>query len=373
MLQSPTTPCRFDMWKKCRCTQVRFTAPANWIQVFLQSFTTSCQFDMWKNADVNRSDITLIRPPLHPPTVLSPSLIEPSATEPYYTRSVSHVKECRHTQVRCTLPTLWTQCYRVVLHHVSLICDRMQMYLGQMYHPLIKPSGTDPYFSAPTIEPHGTEAYCTRCQVSHVEECRHVPRSDVLFRAPPRHTLNPTNWAQCYRALLHHVSFICERMQAYPGQMYTPHSLNPVLQSCTTPCQFDMWTECRCTQVRCTTPLIKPSGTDPYFIPSIEPHVTEAYCTRSVSHVEECRCTQVRCTPTEPYHTMSVWHVGQCRHTQSQMLHQVSLICDRMQMYPRSDIHPSLIEPSATEPYYTRSVWHVEECRCTQVRCTPHQ
>ena len=36
MLQSPTTPCQFDMWD-----------------------TTPGQFDMWKNADVPRSDVPL--------------------------------------------------------------------------------------------------------------------------------------------------------------------------------------------------------------------------------------------------------------------------------------------------------------------------
>ena len=106
---------------------------------------------------------------------------------PYYTMSVWHVEGCRCTQVRCTPPAHWTQYYRVVLHHVSFTCGRMQMYPGQMYSP------------PPSIEPSGTEP------------------------------------------LLHHVSLTCGRMQAYPGQMYTPSSLNPVLQSCTTPCQFDMW------------------------------------------------------------------------------------------------------------------------------------
>ena len=142
----------------------------------LQSFTTPCQYDMWKNADVNRSDITP-----------QPPLIKPHATEPYYTMSVWHVEKCRCTQVRCTAPANQIQCYYRALYYIM--------------------------------------------SVWHVEEWRHT-----LIRHTP-----PTNWTQCYRALLHHVSFTCERMQAYPGQMYTPHSLNPVLQSCTTPCQFDMW------------------------------------------------------------------------------------------------------------------------------------
>ena len=79
----------------------------------------------------------------------------------------------------------WPLWYRALLHHVSLTCGRMQAYPAQIY--------------------------------------------------------TPTNWTQCYIALLHNVSLTCERMQMYSGQMYTPHSLNPVLQSCTTPCQSNMW------------------------------------------------------------------------------------------------------------------------------------
>ena len=148
VLQSCTTPRQFDMWKnadvprsdvtptppppliktsatepyyimsvwhveECRHTQVRCTSPCSLYPV-LQSCTTPCQFDMWKNADVPRSDVT--------PT----QVMEPSATEPYYTMSVWHVAECRWTHIRCTLPTNWTQCYRVVLYHVSLTFGRMQ-------------------------------------------------------------------------------------------------------------------------------------------------------------------------------------------------------------------------------------------------------
>ena len=58
----------------------------------LQNCTTPCQFDMLKNADIHKSDVT--------PT----QVIEPSPTEPYYTMSVWHVEQCRHTQVKCTPP-----------------------------------------------------------------------------------------------------------------------------------------------------------------------------------------------------------------------------------------------------------------------------
>ena len=65
---------------------------------------------------------------------------------------------------------------------------------------------------------------------------------------------------------------------------------------------------------------------------------------------------------------MSVWHVEECRHTQVRYTTPCHFDMWKNADIPRSDIHPSLIEPSATEPYYTRSVSHVEECRCTQVR-----
>ena len=105
---------------------------------------------------------------------------------PSYTMSVWHVAECRCIQIRCTPPAHQTECYRVALHHVSLICGRMQ----------------------------------------------YVPRSDV--------TLHPGNQIQSYRVLLHHVSLTCGRMPVYPGQIYIPCKLYPVLQSWTTACQFDM-------------------------------------------------------------------------------------------------------------------------------------
>ena len=53
---------------------------------------------------------------------------------------------------------------------------------------------------------------------------------------------------------------------------------------------------------------------------------------------------------TEPYYTRSVWHVEECNWE------------GRLQSnIPMSDV-PPLSEPSGTEPYYTRSVWQVEEC-----------
>ena len=158
-----------------------------------------------------------------------PPLIEPSTTEPYYTMSVWHVEECRHTQLRCTHPTNQTQWKRAVLHHVSLICGRMQVYLGQMYPPgLIKPSATEPYYTMsvwhvevcrctqvrctlpPLSAPSATEPYYSML-VWHVEECI---CTHIICTLPPAHQ------SYYYAALLHHVSSTFRRLQTYPGQMY---------------------------------------------------------------------------------------------------------------------------------------------------------
>ena len=108
--------------------------------------------------------------------------------------SVWHVEACRHMPVRCILL-------------------------------LIAPSATEPYYTV---------------SVWDVEECRYTQ-----VRSTP-----PTNWTQCCRALLHHISMTCGGMQMYPGQMYT-------------------------------TLLIEPSA-------------TEFYYTVSVWYVAECRCTQIK-------------------------------------------------------------------------------
>ena len=90
--------------------------------------------------------------------------IDPSSTVPYYTMSVWHVQECRYTQVTYTTPSM-------------------------------NRSGKKPWYTT---------------SVSHVEQCRHTH-----IRCIP-----PTNGTQCYRALLHHFSFICGRVQMYPCHIY---------------------------------------------------------------------------------------------------------------------------------------------------------
>ena len=61
-------------------------------------------------------------------------LIELRATEANYSRSVSDIVECKHTQGTCP-PTNWTESYTGWLHQVSKTYWRMQTYLGQMYPP----------------------------------------------------------------------------------------------------------------------------------------------------------------------------------------------------------------------------------------------
>ena len=136
--QSPTTPYLFYMWKHadipkwdvssliktsasepyytmsiwhveaCRHTQMRCIPPN--LSPVLQSPTTPCPFDMWKHADIPKWDVS--------------PLMKPSASEPYYTMSIWHVEACRHTQMRC-IPPNWSQCFIALLHHAHLTCGSM--------------------------------------------------------------------------------------------------------------------------------------------------------------------------------------------------------------------------------------------------------
>ena len=168
----------------------------------LQSPTTPCLFDMWKHADISKWDV-------------SPQ-IEPSASEPYYTVSIWHEEVCRHTKMRC-IPPNQTQCCRALQHHMSLTCTRMQMYPGQMYPPESKPSASAPYYTkwvwyvqqckctqircTPLSKPSTTHPYYT-IWVWHV---------DTYIWTQVQCTPLP-NQTQCYRILLYHVCFTCEWM-----------------------------------------------------------------------------------------------------------------------------------------------------------------
>ena len=163
---------------------------ASWT-VVLQSPTTPSDFDIWQSADIPSSGVSL-----------------PLANQ--------------------------AEWYRALLHHVSLTYGRMHTYPGQLYPtPWIDPSSTEPYYTMPvwhvqeyrhmqvtyttsSINPGCTKPQCT-LSVSHVEECRHTHIRCI----------SPTNGTQCYRALLHHISFICGRVQLYPGHMYPPSLPHP--------------------------------------------------------------------------------------------------------------------------------------------------
>ena len=160
----------------------------------------------------------------------------------------------------------------------------------------------------------------------------------------------------------------------------TPQLIEPVLQSCTTPCQFDMWKNTD----------VPRSDSNPPITTNQTAVATEPYYTMSVWHVEDCRCTQVKCTAPANWiqvllqsfaTSMSSFTCGritdvnrsditpqpplikpQCYRA---LLYHVSLTCWKNAGIPRSDVHSPLFEPSATELYYTMSVWYVTECRCT--------
>ena len=265
--------------EKCRHTQVRCTPQLSKSSLMLHSHSTPCQFDLLESADIPKSH-------------LHPLSINPSAIEPYYTMSVWHVAECKHTHVIYTIPQstlvaqsptipcrfdMWkhadiprsdvspcslhlvlhsptTPCYRALLHHVSLICGRVQTYPGHICTPC---QSTLVPWSPPTpchveacthtevrcipllIAPSTTEPYYTMSDWD-VEECRHTK-----IRSSPS-----TNWNQCYRALLLHVSLTCGRMQMYPGEMYTIPLIEPsAAEFCYT---MSVWyvAEYRWTQIR---------------------------------------------------------------------------------------------------------------------------
>ena len=121
--------------EECRCTQVRCNSPTlhSIEPQWLQSPTTPCQFDIWKNADVPRSDV-------------HPQLIEPNTpTELYYTMSVWYVEEYRCTQVRQYTP----HSLNLVVQNPTILCQfDMSKNAGvprsNVHSPLlIEPSATE--------------------------------------------------------------------------------------------------------------------------------------------------------------------------------------------------------------------------------------
>ena len=126
----------------------------------------------------------------------TPPLTEPSSTELYYTMSVWYVEECSCTQVRCNPhPGHQTQCYRTLLHHVSLTHGWMQAYQGGMYTPP------------------------TNCSFIEKTSVKQSIKHKVCWK---RQMYPSVHWARYYRALLHQVSMTYWRMQMYPVQIYAP-------------------------------------------------------------------------------------------------------------------------------------------------------
>ena len=128
----------------------------------------------------------------YPNEMYPPKLIP--VLQPYYTMSVWHVEACRHTQIRC-IPPNWSQCFRALLHHVCLTYGSMQTHPNEMYPP-IKPGASEPYYTI---------------SIWHVEACRHTQMRCI-----------PPNWSQFFIALLHHIYLTCGSMQTYWNEMYTP-------------------------------------------------------------------------------------------------------------------------------------------------------
>ena len=152
---------------------------------------------MWQNADIPRSDVP-------------PPSIEPSGTEPYYTRSVWHVEECRHTQVRCTPSLIWT----------LVVQSPTRPGQFDMWKNADVPRSDVP--PPPLIKPRGTQHYYTR-SVWHVAECRHT------------------------------------QVRCTPSPQ-----LNQVVQSPTTPGQFDMWKNADVPRSDVPPPSFESSCTEPY-------------------------------------------------------------------------------------------------------------
>ena len=92
------------------------------------------------------------------PGQIYPPLIKPTATEANYTRSVSHIAQCRHTHSRHT-------------PHLSNWELQRPTTPGQ-YHILHNADISRADITPPLIEPRATEADNTKL-VSHIRQCRH--------------------------------------------------------------------------------------------------------------------------------------------------------------------------------------------------------
>ena len=257
----------------CRHTQVRCTLPLPHSNLVVQSPTTPGQFDMWKNANVPSSDVPpllqshlVVQSPTTPGHVDPSPSMEPSGTEPYYTCQFAMWKNA--DVHRSDVPP---QSNAVVQSPTTPgQFDPLPLpQLNQVVQSPTTPAQFDRWKNADIpssdVPPSCNHTWWYRALV-HQVMLTLLPQWNLVVQSPttpgqfamwknadmPRSDVPPANWTKWYRALLHQVSLTCGRMQMYPGQMYPP--------------------------------VVKPSGTEPYY-------------TRSVCHVKECRCTQVRCTP----------------------------------------------------------------------------
>ena len=134
---------------------------------------------------------------------------------PYYTMSVWHVEGCRCTQVRCTPPAHWTQYYRVVLHHVSSHVEECRCTQVKCTLPL-------PQLNLVVKSP------TTPCQFDMWKNAG-IPRSDVHPQL-----IEPSATELYYTMSVWYVEeYRCTQVRSSPQS-------NLVVQSPTTPCQFDM-------------------------------------------------------------------------------------------------------------------------------------
>ena len=204
-----------SLWyvEEYRCTQVRSNLSPNLHQLnlVLQSPTTPCQFDMWKNADVSSSDVpTKMNPVAHTPATpyefdMWTHTYEPWCNVPPPKQTQCYTLLLHHVHLTCgsmqtypneMYPPNGTQYFRAILHHVHLTWRSMQTYPNEMYPSLIEPSYSEPYYTM---------------SIWHVQACRHTQMRFVL-----------PNWTQFFRVLLHHVCLTCGSMPTYPNEMYPP-------------------------------------------------------------------------------------------------------------------------------------------------------
>ena len=100
--------------EECRHTQGRHTHHLSCL--VLQSHSTPGKFDMWKNAVVPRADL---------PCQLSQVLQSPS------TPGMFHVWKNTDVPRADVPPANQAKCYWALVHQVSFTCGRMQMYTVQ--------------------------------------------------------------------------------------------------------------------------------------------------------------------------------------------------------------------------------------------------